>query len=193
EQLTCIGCHEDRWQAPPILGPPKAFGRQASELIREPASQEPISYYRTVKPIFDCKCQPCHKREAKGPQDMGYDALKEYAFYFSGAHMNNYSNVRMTGMGTRSIPGLVGARYSKMGRALLKNHRGQRITEKEYRRVCLWLDLNSPRLGAFNDVERQEQGELVWPDLDVDPTNITGVEAPRYTRKLQKKTSNAIR
>jgi hypothetical protein len=41
--------------------------------------------------------------------------------------------------------------------------------------VCLWLDLNSPRLGAFNDAGRQEQGELVWPDLDVDPSNVTGV------------------
>jgi len=59
---------------------------------------------------------------------------------------------------------------------LLKNHRGERITEEEYRRVCLWLDLNSPRLGAFNDVAKQEQGELVWPDLDVDPSNVTGTE-----------------
>jgi hypothetical protein len=106
---------------------------------------------------------------------MNYDALKEYAFYFSGAHMNNYSNLRMTGMGTRSIPGLMGSHYSKMGKALLRNHRGQRISEEEYRRVCLWLDLNSPRLGAFNDVGRQEQGELVWPDLDVDTSNVTGV------------------
>jgi hypothetical protein len=67
-----------------------------------------------------------------------------------------------------------------MGRALLKNHRAGRITEEEYRRVCLWLDLNSPRLGAFNDAAKQEQGELVWPDLDVDPGNITGVESPGY-------------
>ncbi len=107
---------------------------------------------------------------------MGYEALKEYAFYYSGAHMNNYCNVKMHGMGTRSIPGLFGAHYSKMGKALLHNHRGTRITEEEFRRVCLWLDLNSPRLGAFNDVARQERGELVWPNLDVDPNNITGVE-----------------
>ena len=67
-------------------------------------------------------------------------------------------------------------RYENLEKALLKNHRGKRITEEQYRRVCLWLDLNSSRLGAFNDVPKQEQGELVWPDLDVDPGNITGVE-----------------
>jgi hypothetical protein len=176
QRLTCVGCHEDKWQAPSIMGPPKAFRRPPSELIKEPGSQEPITYYRTVKPIFDSKCQPCHRREGQGPRDMSYDALKDYAFYFSGAHMNNYANPRMKGMGTRSIPGLVGAHYSKLGKALLRNHRGQRITEEEFRRVCLWLDLNSPRLGAFNDVVKQERGELVWPDLDVDPDNVTGVE-----------------
>jgi hypothetical protein len=63
-----------------------------------------------------------------------------------------------------------------MGTALLKSHRGKRITENEFRRVCLWLDLNSPRLGAFNDVAKQERGELVWPALDVDPDNVTGIE-----------------
>jgi hypothetical protein len=146
--------------------------------MKEPGSQEPVTYYRTVKPIFDNKCQPCHRAKGKGPQNMGYDALKEYAFYFSGAHMNNYANLQMTGMGSRSIPGLVGAHYSRMGKALLNSHRGKRITEEEYRRICLWLDLNSPRLGAFNDVAQQERGELVWPDLDVDPDNVTGVENP---------------
>lgn len=184
ERLTCIGCHDDKWEAPAIKGPPKAFQRQPSELIKEPGSQEPVTYYRTVKPIFDSKCQPCHQSEGEGPQNMGYDALKEYAFYFSGAHMNNYSNLRMTGMGTRSIPGLVGAHYSKIGKALLRNHRGQRISEEEYRRVCLWLDLNAPRLGAFNDVAKQEQGELVWPDLDVDPDNLMEDDSwPRATSR----------
>jgi hypothetical protein len=182
ERLSCVGCHEDKWQAPSIAGPPSAFRRPPSELIKEPGSQEPVTYYRTVKPILDNKCQPCHRAEGKGPQDMGYDALKKYAFYFSGAHMNNYANLRMTGMGSRSIPDLVGAHYSRMGKALLNGHRGSRITEEEYRRVCLWLDLNSPRLGAFNDVAKQERGELVWPDLDVDPNNITGVEHPSCRR-----------
>jgi cytochrome c553 len=176
ERLTCVGCHEDKWKASPIRKRPKAFRRPPSELIREPGSQEPSCYYRTVKPIFDTKCQPCHQKEGKGLQNMRYEDLKKHSFYFSGAHMNNYCNVNRYGMGTRSVPGLCGAYYSKMGKTLLESHRGQRISEDEFRRVCLWLDLNSSRLGAFNEVSKQELGELVWPDLDVDPRNITGVE-----------------
>jgi hypothetical protein len=176
ERLACVGCHEDKWHAPSMAGPPKAFQRPPSELLKEPGSQEPLTYFRTVKPVFDNTCLPCHRGKGKGLQNMEYGALEEYAFYFTGAHMNNYSNLRLTGMGTRSIPGLVGAHYSTMGRVLLESHRGKRITEEEYRRVCLWLDLNSPRLGAFNDAAKQERGELVWPDLDVDPKDVTGVE-----------------
>jgi len=176
EHLACTGCHEDKWKASPMTGRPQALERPPSELIQEPGSQEPVTYYRTVKPIFEGTCLPCHRAEGKGLQDMGYDDLEPYVFYFSGAHMNNYCNASLRGMGTRSIPGLFGAHCSKMGQALLESHRGKRITEVEFRRVCLWLDLNSSRLGAFNDVSRQEQGELVWPDLDVDPRNVTGVE-----------------
>jgi len=29
----------------------------------------------------------------------------------------------------------------------------------------------------LQDVAKQEKGDLVWPDLDVDPNNVTGVEA----------------
>ena len=176
ERLTCVGCHEDKWSTTPHNTRPQAFERAPSELMKEPGAQEPVTYYRTVKPIFDNTCLPCHQAEGKGPQHMGYKDLKDYAFYYAGAHMNNYCNLQRVGMGTRSIPGLFGAHYSRMGQALLKGHQGKRITEEEFQRICLWLDLNSPRLGAFNDVTRQEQGELVWPDLDVDPNNITGVE-----------------
>ena len=193
ERLTCVGCHENRRQAPYASEPPQAFQRPPSELLKEPGSQEPVTYYRTVQPIFQGKCLPCHHAENKGPQKMDYDNLEEYAFYFSGAHMNNYSNLRLTGMGTRSIPGLVGAHYSKMGRAMLESHRGKRISEEDYRRVCLWLDLNSPRLGAFNDVAAQEQGQLVWPDLDVDPSNITGVEWDNGTTRTENLDASQVR
>ena len=176
EHLTCVGCHEDKWKTPQLSRRPMALRREPSKLMTEPGSQEPATYYRTVKPIFEGKCLPCHRKEGKGLQKMGFADMKPYAFYYSGAHMNNYSNLKRYGMGTRSIPGLFGAHYSKMGKSLLKNHRGTRITEEEYRRVCLWLDLNSPRLGAFNNVPAQERGELVWPDLDVEPSNVTGVE-----------------
>ena len=73
----------------------------------------------------------------------------------------------------RTIPDRFGARNSRMGKALLETHQ-DRITKEEFRRVVLWLDSNSLRLGAFYDEEKQERGEVVWPKLDVDPKNPLG-------------------
>ena len=59
-----------------------------------------------------------------------------------------------------------------MGQALLsKTHRG-RISSDDFRRVTLWLDANSLRLGAFHDEEKQLRGEVVWPRMDVEPQPV---------------------
>ena len=63
-----------------------------------------------------------------------------------------------------------------MGRALLDDAHAGKISAEDYRRVVLWLDANSLRLGAFRDEEKQMRGEVVWPELDVDPDDPVGDE-----------------
>ena len=108
---------------------------------------------------------------------MSYEKLEPYVFHFDGGMSG--STIKPIHGGSRTIPGRFGARNSKMGQALLSpTHKGK-IPEADYRRVVLWLDSNSLRLGAFHDVEKQMAGEVVWPTLDVDPANPQGLERPR--------------
>jgi hypothetical protein len=174
EHLSCVGCHETPLQAPePSSGTPLALQREPSRLIPEAGPVEPINFYRLVAPVFARSCIPCHREEDKGPQDMSFEALRPYVFYFAGEMRGSVMTPRHGG--SRSIPGRVGARNSRMGRALIdENHRGK-IPQEDYRRVVLWLDANALRLGAFYDEDRQVAGELVWPKLDVDPDNPQGV------------------
>ena len=55
-----------------------------------------------------------------------------------------------------------------------------KLTDDEWRRLTLWLDLNSNEIGWIgNDrsvVQAQKRGEASWPPVDVDPANPTGVE-----------------
>jgi hypothetical protein len=107
---------------------------------------------------------------------MSYEALEPYAFYFAGG-MSRTTTQPIHG-GSRTIPGRFGAHASRMGQALLDgNHQG-RVSQEDFRRIVLWLDSNSPRLTAFEDVDKQLRGELVWPTLDVDPSNPQGLERP---------------
>ena len=177
EQLTCQGCHERTQRAPRTGAPPLAMRRAPSRLQPELGAVEPISYHRQIRPIIERTCQPCHTRTGKGPQDMRYEALRDDAFWFSGAMWQNmitaYSGIHG---GSRTIPGRFGARHCRLGRALFDANHLQRVSATERLAFVVWLDSNSPRLGAYRDEAAQVRGELVWPVLDVDLGNLLGVE-----------------
>ncbi|HEY3319818.1 MAG TPA: LamG-like jellyroll fold domain-containing protein [Planctomycetota bacterium] len=177
EQLTCQGCHEKPQNTPVVRKNPMAMRRAPSRLEPEAGPVEPITFFRSVKPVFERSCVGCHQKENKGPIDMAYEKLEPYAFYFSGG-MRGSVTIPIHG-GTRSIPGRVGARNSRMGRSLLDQWHKDKVPQEDYLRVVIWLDCNSLRLGAFNDEKDQVAGKLVWPLLDVDPKNPQGLERLR--------------
>jgi len=177
ERLSCVGCHEDKWEAPPTGTSTMAIQRAPSKIEPEVGGVEPMNFYRLVKPVFDGKCQSCHAQNGRGPRDMSYGALEPYAFYFVGGGDNF---VPYHG-GSRSTPGRFGSHYARMGKAMLSSTHRQarddgRFTEEDMRRVTLWLDCASDEFGAYRDVNRQRSGQLVWPELDVDPENPQGVD-----------------
>jgi hypothetical protein len=179
EQLTCQGCHEPTHRAPSTHGTPLAMTRAPSPVQPEVGPIEPISYFRTVKPIVDHTCVPCHLHHANGhaPTDMSYEALRDSAFWFSGAMLLDmttaYSGIHG---GSRTIPGRFGARYCKLGRALMDETHMKAVSAEDRRKINLWLDCNSLRLTAYHNEAAQLRGELVWPELDVDPANPLGTE-----------------
>ncbi len=179
EQLTCFGCHENVHKSPELITHPMAMLRPPSVLEPECGPIEPVSYYRQIKPIFEQSCMPCHAQTGSGPQDMSYAALRDdYTFWFSGGMFTDmisaYSGTRG---GSRTMPGRFGARASKIGQAMLRPPHTDAVTTEDRRQVIQWLDCNSLRLGSYDDEEAQLRGELVWPSLDVDPRNVTGVES----------------
>ena len=71
EQLTCHGCHENKWRAPRITGRPKAMRRAPSVLTTEvPDGAVPFNFYRLVKPVFEKTCIPCHMKHPEHYRQM---------------------------------------------------------------------------------------------------------------------------
>ena len=176
EQLTCVGCHEDKRRAPKVSGTPLAMRRAPSPLLPEIPDQVMFHFNRHVRPIVEEKCAPCHRTgDNTGPKDVAYDRLEPYAHYRGHGYLNPVHG------GTRTRPGMFGARLSRMGRALLGEEHQQHLedgkfTEQDVRTIAMWLDLNSNEFSAYEDIQAQREGKLVWPGLDVDPENISGVE-----------------
>lgn len=192
EKMSCYGCHEDKWKASPPLPNRKALTRPPSKITQEFADQYPFGFYRNVYPVFQNTCQPCHVKQGKGLQKMDYvsvvgptsgsfdaatESSKRYGFFFTGGG----SCTIYMHTGSRTLPGKFGALESRMGKALLgSTHqaalKNNTIKAEDLRKVILWLDGNCDELGAFNNASGQKQGKRVWPDLDVDSLNPTGVE-----------------
>ena len=77
------------------------------------------------------------------------------------------------------LPGKVGASFSRLINYLNPSHYNVSLSSEEYQRITLWLDLNSMELGADYNVNEQRSGKLVWPRIDLDPSNPQGIENDR--------------
>jgi len=181
EQMSCTGCHENRWETTPLMTRPKAFQRPPSKLLPEVDSGAiPFNFYKLVKwPVFDKKCVPCHKKHPKAP-NMTYASLAKNHLAFG---LPGEIGMRMLGIGgSRTTPGRFGAHASGIMKALTtkKQHKDLDMSDDDWRRLTLWLDLNSNEIGWIgNDmgpINAQKRGEDIWPPIDVDRSNPTGVE-----------------
>jgi len=177
EQMACIGCHENKWKATPVTTNRIAFKRAPSKLTPDAGGVEPVNYARLAKPVFDKNCRSCHVQKNRQP-DFSYGSLKNYAFYWCGdgnPWLNGDIITSLRG-GSRTTPGKFGASYSKLKKYIDGNHQNVKLTSDEYKRVALWLDLNSNELGADYNVNDQKAGKLVWPRIDLDQSNPQGIE-----------------
>ncbi|MCY2988464.1 MAG: hypothetical protein NTY19_11445 [Planctomycetota bacterium] len=189
EQLSCVGCHEDKWKAMPTNSRPTALRRPPSKLMPEVDSGVlPFNFCQLVKfPVFDKQCVPCHQKHPKAP-DMSYASLARYdrAFSYPGE-----PGLQLLGVGgSRTTPGRFGAQASGLMKALRTKpqHKDLKLSADQWRRITLWLDLNSNELGWIgNDrtqIAAQKRGEALWPPIDVNPDHPTGVEKDFPVRSL---------
>jgi hypothetical protein len=199
EQMTCVGCHEDKWTAPSAssYGTPMALRRAPSDITPEPDGSFPLSYYKLAKPVFDGKCTPCHQQQGKGISFGYWDhgtvcelngthpsagELEKFVTYYNAAFpwagfCNNINSFNAA----RSQVGNTGALACSLTTYLDSSHHGVRLTDEEYRRAVLWMDMNSLELGTYdvNQVDSVRAGHDVWPRYPyagLDPANPTGVQ-----------------
>jgi hypothetical protein len=173
EQMSCTGCHEDKWKVTPSEKMPIAFTRAPSKITPEVVDGAiPYNWHRLVGPILQEKCASCHQQNKKGP-DMSYESLGNYCFAYPGDQYNFTNNIIG---GSRTLPGKFGARFASLTTHLDSTHHGVKLTNEERKRITLWLDLNSNELGAYTKVTEQRLGKSIWPEFDVDTLNPLGVE-----------------
>ncbi|MBI9017634.1 MAG: hypothetical protein JEZ07_10290 [Phycisphaerae bacterium] len=169
ENLTCIGCHENKGNAPKSKSLPVAMKRQPSIIKPEASGSYPLTFPRLVQPVLDKHCMSCHeqnnpKKSLRGDKfgKNGWsEAMLTLSPYAWGKHGGNGA-IRKNN-GSYSIPMQEGARVSKLYKHLSNGHKNVKLSAEEMRRITLWLDANSNFYGAYKQIELQAQGQIAKP------------------------------
>jgi len=174
EQLSCRGCHESKvHSAPEIPSMAAALKKGPVKLTPPPADAQPVSFPRLVQPVLDRNCVDCHARmTAEGAKplsgeitDSPYGWSQSYVNLADHAWALHGGNGIIAQNGSRSKPGQLGAKASRLWQLLEKGHHDVELNAEERRRLILWLDLNSNFYGDYMNLEEQQRGEKVVPQL----------------------------
>ena len=167
ENLSCIGCHENRRSAPPAMHTTMAMKRKPSVIKPEVEGSNPFSYVKLVQPVLDKNCVSCHKEGGREPNLSGqiddkqwlpsYRNLRPFAFYYDGGG---------SFVESKTYPGKFGALASKLYQKLEKGHHNVKLSPEEMHRIALWLDCNSDFYGTYENIEAQRRGETVYPIME---------------------------
>lgn len=173
EKMSCVGCHENKRQAPTNMSAfPLATRRAPSKPKPEVEGAFPISFPRLVQPVLDSNCVACHREKAaEGAPDLtaapsdkngwtrAFASLAPHAW----GQMGGNGIIKVNGM--RSKAGQIGAYAAPLYDLLQKGHYGVELSDQDMHRITLWLDCNSNFYGAYLEIEKQAKGELVEPFL----------------------------
>ncbi len=176
EKFDCFGCHEDKNNAPPPVGP---------RIASTPKKLEPFydvldgyMYYPTrIQPIFNAKCVSCHDAGHSSGLDLSGDTIwtgnlinyadnKTAERFWCKSYLNltdpkknlvSYISIMSSAEGLR--PNSVGAGRSKLIEKLRQRSgemAGVVLTEEETAKLCAWIDLCIPHGGKYTDDMKPE-------------------------------------
>jgi formylglycine-generating enzyme required for sulfatase activity len=212
ENLSCIGCHEDKNRVPPPR--PSIAARKKPQEIKEWFGKERgFSFAHEIQPILDRACVGCHNTTRPGLISLQGDkritdwssqisgrADVSYGGNFSVSYANLHRYVRRPGIESDMnmlVPMDVHADQTELMQILNKGHYNVELNPEETEKLACWIDMNAPFHGRRSDIStyprteearrlRQIYAEMfnvIEPDLEELPEIPTGI-VPQMPEKL---------
>jgi len=172
ERAGCIGCHENRYGAPPVM--PASAMHIAKIAPPAGAKYEPgFSFVRTVQPVLDRYCIGCHgpgtapaKCDLLGHRPPSVAPARSTAFSAAYESLTVGGLVRIAPRNGESFPSRPKDYFAHAGRLakmLLEGHpdkQGKKRVELDrdsFQRIVDWMDVNCQFYGdySFNRIEDQ--------------------------------------
>lgn len=177
ESTSCIGCHEHRTQAPPILDyQVNAIQRAPKKVVPIAGYPDVIDYPRDIQPIWDKHCLDCHSNDKReGNFNLSGDRTPLYSIsYYSITARDLVADGRNRAV-SNYPPYKLGTGSSKLLDYTEKEHFDVKLSEREKRLVRLWIDTGATYLGTYaglgsgmvggyaeNHLDRRDMN---WPEM----------------------------
>ena len=185
ENLSCIGCHENKNEAPPVKRTTLALelGPQALEPFYGPP--QGFSFDKEIQPILDRHCIECHTgcqeqsfsllanpkttKESKRKWSDSYLALtgakpverKGELLYYTGNQDGKFVNwINSMSVPTMLPPYYKGAARSRLITILEQDHEGVKLSREEMDKIACWIDLVVPFCGDYTEANAWSPEEV---------------------------------
>jgi hypothetical protein len=173
ETTGCVGCHEDRLQAPPhSLSPPAATRRDPSRITPVADVPEVFDFPRDIQPILDRNCLPCHdynRRAGKTILSGDRGPIYSHSYYTLTIH-NQVADGRNRAV-SNYPPHALGTSGSALMNKLGPEHHGVQATDRERKLIKFWIESGAPYPGTYAALGTGMLGgyaenQLEHPDAD---------------------------
>jgi hypothetical protein len=161
EFVSCIGCHENRLQAPSNSGNMRGMGNTPADPVAGKWGIGPVDYNKQVQPVLDKYCIKCHS--GTSPK-AGIDLSGDKTRYFSMSYVNlcnpkyteyYFLNTAPTGV----FPAHKTGSYVSALSEIIDSEHGNANMDKEGKQaIYAWIDANVPYYSTFDVTRPAFQG-----------------------------------
>jgi len=179
ETTGCVGCHEDRLQAPPhSLIQPAATRRDPSRITPVADVPEVFDFPRDIQPILDRNCLSCHdynRRAGKAILAGDRGPIYSHSYYTLTIH-NQVADGRNRAV-SNYPPHALGTSGSALMNKLVPQHHGVQATDRERKIIQFWIESGAPYPGTYAALGTGMLGgyaenQLEHPDADWSGTHV---------------------
>jgi len=162
ENNACIGCHDDRDNAPPRPSGKLAALQKAPFNITEATADTKgnFSFQAEVQPIFDKHCVSCHDYGKKGEKKLVLAGDRTSMFSVSYLELHSKKMIAPIGGGANKIYNAYewGSHKSELIKTLEKKHHDVKLSDSELKTIITWVDLNAPYYPDYSSVYSSNPG-----------------------------------
>jgi hypothetical protein len=186
ETFSCVGCHENKNEAPAVSTGPTQAMKAGPELLKHfYGPPRGFSFSKEIQPILDRKCIRCHTgqetepfsllanrtvdAEAKRKWSDSYLALtqaRRVEWPGSGWFYQGDQDGRLvTWINNMSVPNMLppyykGAAKSRLVAMLEQGHQDVELSQRELDKIACWIDLLVPYCGDYTEANAWSEEEV---------------------------------